>query len=118
MKININTIILCVGILLIVGIVWYTRSDNSHFSNSEEYQKIDSVLNVIQERQIRDSIRNAKADSLLLLYSENTKAIQGFANELKKINKQLDQTITDINNLNANELILFYAGQLPKTSDK
>lgn len=118
MKININTIILCVGILLIVGIVWYTRSDSSHISNSEEYQKIDSVLNVIQQRQIRDSIRDTKADSLMLLYGENNKAIQGFANELKKINYQLDQTITNINNLNANELILFYTSQLPKTSNK
>jgi len=118
MKININTIILCIGILLIAGLIWFTRPVNHNSMQSDEYRKIDSILNVIQERQIRDSIRNQKSDSILNLVSNNNKMISGFVNELNKINKQLDKTITDINDLNANDLVRFYSTQLPKADNK
>lgn len=118
MKLNTNTIILCVGILLIAGLVWFTRSNGPNSTQFEEYRKIDSLLNVIQQRQLRDSIRNHRADSLLNLVSNNNNFISDFVNELNKINQQLDQTITDINNLNANDLVRFYSSQLPKTDSK
>lgn len=118
MKINVNTIILCIGILIIAGLIWFTRPTIPSQVQSDEYRKIDSVLNVIQQRQLRDSVRNQKADSLLNMVSNNNKAISGFVNELNKINYQLDQTITDINNLNANDLVRFYSNQLPQTDSK
>jgi hypothetical protein len=112
MKININTIILCVGIILIVGVLWITRRGGSESSQSDEYRKIDSVLGVIHERQIRDSIRNHKADSLLNIVANNNDIVSGFVDELNEINKQLDKKINDINGFNANELINFYQTQL------
>lgn len=114
MKTNLNTLILCFGILLIAGLIWFTRTPEVNQTQSEEYRKIDSLLNVIQYRQIQDSIRNHKSDSLLNLVSNNNKIISGFIDELEQINNQLNQTIVDINNLNANELIRFYQNQLPK----
>jgi predicted negative regulator of RcsB-dependent stress response len=113
MKFNTNTIILFIGILLIICTIWY-NTNNYNTKQSEEYHKIDSLLNVIQKRQLRDSIRNEKSDSLLGLISNNNKVISGFVNELNKINNQLDQKITNINNLNANDLIRLYSSQLPK----
>jgi len=118
MKITANTIILCIGILLIVGVIWLTRPDSSNSIQSEEYKKIDSVLKVIDQRQIRDSIRNQKADSLLSLVANNNKVISGFVNELNKINNQLDQTLTNINNLTPDQLISLYANQLSQASNK
>ena len=118
MKIDKNTVILCVGILLIIGTIFFTRPVKHSSTQSDEYRKIDSVLNVIHQRELRDSIRNQRADSLLALVSNNNKVISGFVNELNNINNQLDQTITNINTLNANELVKLYSDQLSKTSNK
>ena len=118
MNIDIKAIILSIGIVLIVLMIWLTRSPQQSFTQHDEYRKIDSVLNVIGQRQQRDSIRNLKSDSLLNVFSNNNKIISGFVNELKKINNQLDQTITDINGLNANDFVRFYSTQLPPASNK
>ena len=118
MKINANSIILILGILGIALLVWFTRPAIKTNNQAEEYSKIDSAIARIEQRQIRDSIRNHKADSLLLVVSQSNGIIAGFANELNKINKQLGQTITNINSLNANELVKFYSGQLPPANSK
>jgi hypothetical protein len=116
MKITGNTIVLVIGILLILLAIWFSRPRKS--DQSDEYRKIDSVMRVIEQRQLRDSLRQLKADSILNVVAGNNKAITKFANELSKINKQLGQTLTDISNLNANELVKFYSNQLPQTNNK
>ncbi len=116
MKINGNTIVLIIGIILILGFIWFTRPVKP--DPSDEYRKIDSVLKVIEQRQLRDSVRAYKADSIMGVVSNNNKIISGFVKELDKINHQLDQTITNINGFTASQLIQFYSSQLPKTNSK
>ena len=118
MKPNTNTIILCIGILMILGLIWFTRPVNPNTIRSDEYRKIDSLTHVIEARQLRDSIRNLKVDSLLVVVSNNNDAISGFTNELNKIQNKLDKKITDINNLNANDLIQLDTSQLSQTNSK
>lgn len=112
MKIDTKTLILCIGIVLIIASIWLSRSPKPNTTQSDEYRKIDSIARVIEQRHLRDSIRNQKADSLLQVVSNNNKVIATFVTELKKINIQLGQTITNINNLNANELVKFYGTQI------
>lgn len=112
MKFDTKTIILCVGIVLMLGLIWFTRPNKPNITQSDEYRKIDSLLNVIEQRQLRDSIMNQKSDSLLALVSNNNQVISGFVVELNKINNQLDKTIGNINGLNSIDLVRFYNQQL------
>lgn len=116
MKFNWNIALFFVGVLLILGFVWAMRPVKTDTSN--EYRKIDSVMNVIEQRQLRDSIRAHKADSIMGVVSNNNNIISGFVSELNQINHQLDQTITNINGLNATDLVILYSNQLPSSNSK
>ena len=117
MKIDWKTVIFCAGIVLIVGFIWFTRP-KKQIDESAAYRKIDSLTLAIKQRNVRDSLKEIKADSLLRIVYNNDNAIHGFADQLQQINTQLGKTITNINGLNATDLIKFYSNQLPHTTNK